>query len=314
MAYWEAALEEQVRLMRWWRTPRALVYAEGFADDAAARLARDDAAFFRQTPQVEAAKLERADTVFVDRDVLELVDHARAAVRVEAMLPEDLFTPEGFALFERDVFLRDRNHGCASFRAMSWGPAIAGGIPRREELISGTHITLYAHWDAEDDYSVRLRASERRDHYLQAHGSLLSMFHAGFVPWGIVPTDEVTPELDHDRQLWRFVQTFFRFAQQEVVVPVRERGDRHARRRMARLREDRDGVLVVRLRRARPERKEPGDAEVEWSCRWPVSGHWRDQWYPSVGAHRQKWIHGYVKGPADKPLRTHAGRAFIISR
>lgn len=52
---------------------------------------------------------------------------------------------------------------------------------------------------------------------------------------------------------------------------------------------------------------------VEWSCQWPVRPHRRMQWYPSVGQHRPRWIEGYVKGPADKPLR-HAERLFAVVR
>jgi hypothetical protein len=33
-----------------------------------------------------------------------------------------------------------------------------------------------------------------------------------------------------------------------------------------------------------------------------VRGHWRNQWYPSLNAHRQRWISPYVKGPEDEEL------------
>jgi hypothetical protein len=41
---------------------------------------------------------------------------------------------------------------------------------------------------------------------------------------------------------------------------------------------------------------------VDWSHRWVVSGHWRHQYLPSCGTHRQQWIASHVKGPDDKPL------------
>jgi hypothetical protein len=40
----------------------------------------------------------------------------------------------------------------------------------------------------------------------------------------------------------------------------------------------------------------------EWSHRWVVRGHWREQWYPSEGVHRLIWIEAFVKGPEDRPL------------
>lgn len=49
-----------------------------------------------------------------------------------------------------------------------------------------------------------------------------------------------------------------------------------------------------------------GDARhVDWSCRWIVHGHFRQQPYGPGGSLRKRiWIPPYVKGPADKPLRS----------
>lgn len=50
-----------------------------------------------------------------------------------------------------------------------------------------------------------------------------------------------------------------------------------------------------------PGRGNPG-TEVEWSHRWLVRGHWRQQWYASEGVHRAIYINPHIKGPEDKPL------------
>lgn len=72
-------------------------------------------------------------------------------------------------------------------------------------------------------------------------------------------------------------------------------------------------MTVVRLRRPRSA---PSDEErdVNWAHRWIVSGHWRNQWFPSLKTHRQVWIGSYVKGPEDKPLLLRRGRAFELVR
>ena len=44
------------------------------------------------------------------------------------------------------------------------------------------------------------------------------------------------------------------------------------------------------------------EARRDWSHRWLVSGHWRNQWYPSEGVRRPIWIDAFVKGPSDAPL------------
>jgi hypothetical protein len=69
---------------------------------------------------------------------------------------------------------------------------------------------------------------------------------------------------------------------------------------------------VIRLRR--PKAKPEGERTVDWSHRWLVRGFWRNQWFPSLGIHRQLWISDYIKGPEDKPLRIKPTRAFELVR
>ncbi len=53
----------------------------------------------------------------------------------------------------------------------------------------------------------------------------------------------------------------------------------------------------------RASAKNQGDvSSVDWSHRWMVRPHWRNQWYPSLGVHKMKYIHPYIKGPEDKEL------------
>lgn len=63
-------------------------------------------------------------------------------------------------------------------------------------------------------------------------------------------------------------------------------------------------VRVTYLRRAsgEPPSGEPG--AVDWSSRWIVSAHKVRQWYPKEKKHKIIFRGPYVKGPADKPLRT----------
>jgi hypothetical protein len=72
-------------------------------------------------------------------------------------------------------------------------------------------------------------------------------------------------------------------------------------------------VLVITLRRER-SKDDAEPKEVNWTRRWITSGHWRNQWYPSLGVHRQIWINEYVKGPDDKPLVLHSGKAYEFVR
>lgn len=333
MSHWETVLENQVRLMNWWRSPRGETYAAGFARDVAQK-DRPGVEFYRAIAPVESAKLERAEPVYVDANVCELVTLAANSVGLEPLQPEDLFTLEGFALLERPVELEDVQGKVAAFRAFSWGPMLAEDPDGRPE--GYLNVTLYSHWEDDDDYSPSLRAElmRRQDIASKADvgvawrrvfgGNDLSMYHSALFPWSRVPDELVTTAgvkstaIDAKdlapSTLWAFLQSFFRLAEQRVIAPVRTHGNRASRKRLQRLREDVDGVLVVTLRRPKAPPAEEAEGSVEWSCQWLVSGHWRAQWYPSLGEHRQIWIAAYVKGPEDRPLRVHAGRAFEFTR
>jgi hypothetical protein len=88
--------------------------------------------------------------------------------------------------------------------------------------------------------------------------------------------------------------------QDDLAVP------RHERRRHERAGIPATGpVRVLRLRRGvgAAARKAAGDGPGrEYHHRWIVRGHWRNQWYPSIKAHRPKWIAAYLAGPDDAPL------------
>ena len=72
-------------------------------------------------------------------------------------------------------------------------------------------------------------------------------------------------------------------------------------------------VVVFTLRRAKSPQYEGDEREVQWSHRWVVQGHWRNQWYGSEKVHRQIWIAPFIKGPDDKPI-VFKRRAFELVR
>jgi hypothetical protein len=66
-------------------------------------------------------------------------------------------------------------------------------------------------------------------------------------------------------------------------------------------------VHVIKLRAPEPSPvTAAADGDREWSHRWFVRGHYRAQWYPSIQAHRVRWIAAYVKGPEGKPIQLPA--------
>lgn len=128
------------------------------------------------------------------------------------------------------------------------------------------------------------------------------------------------PAAEHERRFYTrvlcLVSSLLSFLQQRIVT----RGESHQADRASRRRADEAGldardVEVVTLRRAHSANGSTpvGDAR-DWSCRWWVAGHWRQQPYGKARSERRPtWITPYVKGPDDKPLVVRK-RLFAVTR
>lgn len=109
--------------------------------------------------------------------------------------------------------------------------------------------------------------------------------------------------------------------QQKVVIETSGNIERHRRKQLVREGVElvRSDVRVIQLRRRdysgvthQPPEGERSNAE--YSCRWVVSGHWRNQFYASTNERKLIYIMPFVKGPADKPMKTDERRVYQVSR
>ncbi len=133
-----------------------------------------------------------------------------------------------------------------------------------------------------------------------------------------IVSEKLEPSTARNRLLVRFVMAAGVWLKQRIVVISSGHVERHRRKQLIR---ENDApiigdVKVVQLRRAESNPVssiESGDP-VEWSCRWIVSGHWRNQYHASTGRHELQYILPYVKGPADKPLKVPAQTVYSVSR
>jgi hypothetical protein len=118
-------------------------------------------------------------------------------------------------------------------------------------------------------------------------------------------------------ELLRFVAAASVWLKQRVVSISSGHVERHRRKQLQREHGITvSDVKVIQLRRTEHEPHNPhGDSEpVEWSCRWIVNGHWRNQYHPSTGKHELKYILPYVKGPSDKPLKVPTHTVYSVNR
>lgn len=114
----------------------------------------------------------------------------------------------------------------------------------------------------------------------------------------------------------RFFVAMLLWIDQEILTTRNAELDRHARKRLLKVApEQATDIKVVELRRRHQEShgEAHGDG-VEWTCQWVVRGHWRQQYYPSTGERRPKWILPYVKGPEEMPLKVPRSEVFVVRR
>jgi hypothetical protein len=248
----------------------------------------DQAKALRQATAAATKTLLYAEPFFVAGEMCDLVEVAAASFTPEPLLLTDFLTPCGFLMFERDVEVW---HGVVGdqvrlpYAAFAWI-----GVTRSEgadpAMMAFTTYTGEP-WRVQDGLPAI--------HELEA--------------W------ELGAKPPRRAEGWaRLVQTTLRLmlefkpARRESLRP--DRATRRAARRAGF--QERD-VVVVRLRRERTPSEQLGGT-ANYSCRFMVSGHWRNQWHPSTGQHRQTWVSPYVKGPADKPFKPKRGRAFTFFR
>lgn len=109
--------------------------------------------------------------------------------------------------------------------------------------------------------------------------------------------------------------TFIHFIHQTILQTTKETPNRGLRRSYEIQNKKWPLVNVVRLRKVKSPSKPTDGEPVDWSCRWIVEGHWRNQAYgPGRTERRTVFIEAYVKGPEDKPLKPPTPKIFAVVR
>lgn len=123
----------------------------------------------------------------------------------------------------------------------------------------------------------------------------------------LVPTEALLDsqddlQLDSDENR-RLVVALLMLLESRIAVDRRTRGNRAESRRAERAGVPTD-VRVIELRHPLDRHRDDDDGGyVEWSHRWIVSGHWRNQACGEGHTERRlTWVAPHVKGPEDKPL------------
>lgn len=129
--------------------------------------------------------------------------------------------------------------------------------------------------------------------------------------------ETVSGHSKRSQALLRFVLAASVWIKQRILSMDSGPVERHRRKQLAReFNATVSDVKVVSLRRmeSQYEQRPQNHIDIEWSCRWIVNGHWRNQYHPSTGRHELKYILPYVKGPEDKPLRVPGQTIYVVNR
>ena len=121
---------------------------------------------------------------------------------------------------------------------------------------------------------------------------------------------------DRELMVWlrKLVFSFFAFIRQECVSIQTTPASRPIRRHLPPSYSADPVIKIIQLRRRSPATNGLEPQSRDYSCRWLVRGHWRNQFYPSSKSHRPRFIPAYVKGPDDKPLKSTKSSIFAVVR
>lgn len=269
-----------------------------------------------------------APTVWITDEMFELVlEAAEDFDPSEPVTTDDIFIPHGFLVMPRPHVVP--LHGApqdipearrfTNYRCLLWRYVDALGVWQDEETFvynlnadgvrtePGVRFTMVAYGGDQ----------EQPDPYHWSAWPTVQwgIEHATAAPLSMMQTRDAHEKeiYGHWLKMWRVLQ---RIMSQRIIVSSRYTPMRAARREAQRVGlEDPSTVQVIELRRprSRPQEHEELGSQREWSHRWIVGAHWRNQWYPSEGRHKQILIPAYVKGPDDKPL-IHKRRVFNFDR
>lgn len=312
------ALESQLRTLDYFRSDAGLDYAKFLQT---MYLRRGGMASTPQNIRLSAVRdLEQAETFYLAPDIVDILRASSASLPDEAVLALGTIPQtKGYVYFGKPIMLRipgDSVHRDVEWCGFTWAHYYDVS-PECIEFPEGSSPEDAIEVGSLDGVNITgggldIWWLEKREGWVLPYSVANWPFGEQVGGWSSA-NGGPDPSLGLDR---RFVLAFLTFIEQRILISPQQRAERHARKRL-----EREGfqhellVRVVELRRRQVQSEYRGDPDpVEWSHQWIVSGHWRQQWYPSLNANQPRWIMPYVKGPEDKPLKPPRAKVFAVVR
>lgn len=234
---------------------------------------------------------------WVDPTMCELVEAAASSMPDEPPLVTDPPCPAGCVIVSRPMI---RYEGDMDFRWMGfcW---LSISHQRNEELIHGKYNPNQVHGFA----LVGLCDPGSFPDCPAGLPPIIPGPQDG-ISLGSRPIGDLQLSAQSPDDLWRrqWPRAFWTISKQLLTRVSNAKLPRCLARRCEKDGEIMPDVRIVTLRKlSHGSRHGEEISEIAWSHRWIVGGHWRNQWLPSIKAHRLQWIAPHIKGPDNKPLR-----------
>jgi hypothetical protein len=329
---WKDAYDAQMGTWRWVRSQDGIEWVRDHWHVAVEGITNPHTrSLLSSLYAVEEDKLVMADPYYISREMTEVVVAASETFSPEPLLDTDLLTGLGFCYFETPVAMPDKYETMIALAGFSWAPIGAttdsdleqfeAHLNDDRELEPGSVAVTYGEAGVRQiGVALTLYAVPKLEKWRDEWGKPPPVLPIHYTPWYFGMEFEGN-EIDEEgartgvERWWQVIQTTLRLMQQRIGHRQAWRPDRPQRREGQRYGFPGREVVVVRLRRESSDhmRQEP-ESEANYSHRFIVSGHWRNQWYASGQVHRQIWISPYVKGPEDQPLVVRPRRVFSLVR
>lgn len=293
----------------------------------------------------ETRTLRAADLYYVTPEMTELVRAAAADLPAFAPDPDDFPTPSGLIVFGTPLVSYQRpehtaavvdgrivtglapgaDHEEIGVSACTWGPFNAAGKWAR----GGVWMSFYRN---RAEMLANILDERIRDGIRADNPRLVPDNEYGIqYPTSDEQRDRLEQELAaKDAPAWtsywaKHLMATLLLMRQPLVYQRTEPVRRGLRRQLERAGYPSGGIRILDARPRRyttvprdaepdtptgPEETEPGGTR-KISVRFPVRGFWRNQWYPSRGVHRPRWIDPHWRGPEDAPI-VHPERVRVL--
>jgi len=269
--------------------------------------------------------LKQSETFIVREEICTLISTASESLPPEALYREDVFCPRGLVIMEKPYMAKTIEGEWVGIHALSWVhmPRIASVVDQEKfQNLEAGSLEMDDRGGATIYEFSNLEGIRGDKNILPS--SLLWIMDIDIWTYGrqwrrrrkeeeLPKTIKLPRLVDEDQEKKRkWILTLWRLIRQKIIITERQKIERQAKRLAAR-NDIQTEIQVIRLRE-QVHASEDGDGDgIEWSHRWMVRGHWRDQWYPRKTRHEKIWVNPYVKGPEDKPLIVK-NRVFQVER